>query len=636
MDKWHRCFKINKPFSNNYEVSVLGRWFRKLSIKLRLTTFLLISLSILTTAIWFLAVSQQEKSLSATRRADASDGQRALTTWLNQLSQSLSRSLDRVANNSADISKVRQQEQLDFVATVDENNTLVDKKSSARASLRLLPDTFVKALGDSNNVLGLTAISEQAVLFVVSQKGSTAKARMVAGVILDNERCAQVGALVGRRLCVALNGHVVAGNCSDSARSKLTQSLTGWASSFAALSLKNGRLWSSAREHPSAVFDLTDGEDKFAVQGLRKEEATTSIQLVFLRQQAFFAPLKSNSQGQSLLAFGLGFSALIFLSFWIILKDALKPAELVAEQSKRLSAGQFDEALWECGRRDELGLMVEGIRAALSASAQAMKSISEGSVEVFESSLLLASSSQQLHENSAETVERAQEASASSEQVSFNLQTVATSIEEMAASIREIASNASTAAQVGGQAVMTAEQTSETVQKLGQSSREIGEVIKVITTIAEQTNLLALNATIEAARAGEAGRGFAVVANEVKELASATARSTDEISRKIEAIQSDTAKTVDAIAEICSIVTEINDIQNMIASAVEEQTVTGHEMGRAASEAARVSTEIVVSLTRVTRVAKSASEGANETYSAAQQLNEISSRLQNSVGSYRI
>ena len=135
---------------------------------------------------------------------------------------------------------------------------------------------------------------------------------------------------------------------------------------------------------------------------------------------------------------------------------------------------------------------------------------------------------------------------------------MATGAEEMGASIKEIAKNATEAAKVATSAVKVAETTTATVSKLGDSSTEIGQVIKVITSIAQQTNLLALNATIEAARAGEAGKGFAVVANEVKELAKETAKATEDISRKIEAIQTDTKAAVDAIASISEVINQIN------------------------------------------------------------------------------
>ena len=147
--------------------------------------------------------------------------------------------------------------------------------------------------------------------------------------------------------------------------------------------------------------------------------------------------------------------------------------------------------------------------------------------------------------NARTAARQADEVVASAGAVASSVDTVATGSAQMECAIREIAHNATEAARVAAQAVGVAEATTQTVGKLGDSSEEIGNVIKLITAIAEQTNLLALNATIEAARAGEAGKGFAVVASEVKELAQETARATEDISRRVEAIQADTAGAVD-------------------------------------------------------------------------------------------
>ncbi len=239
----------------------------------------------------------------------------------------------------------------------------------------------------------------------------------------------------------------------------------------------------------------------------------------------------------------------------------------------------------------------------------------------------LSAISQTMTANAEETSAQASVVSAASEQVNKNVQTVATSAEEMSASIREIAKNATDAARVATQAVKVADTTNTLVGKLGESSAQIGKVIKVITSIAQQTNLLALNATIEAARAGEAGKGFAVVANEVKELAKETAKATEDISQKIEAIQGDTRGAVEAIAQIGSIINQINDIQHTIASAVEEQTATTNEITRNVAEAARGSAEIAHNITGVAKAASETSAGASSTQVAAAELSRMASEL---------
>jgi methyl-accepting chemotaxis protein len=236
--------------------------------------------------------------------------------------------------------------------------------------------------------------------------------------------------------------------------------------------------------------------------------------------------------------------------------------------------------------------------------------------------------------NAEETATQANVVSAASEQVSKNVSVGGLGFRGDAGLDPRDLQERQRIGSVAKNAVNVAHSTNETVKKLGESSQEIGNVIKVITSIAQQTNLLALNATIEAARAGEAGKGFAVVANEVKELAKQTAKATEDIGRKIEAIQSDTKGAVKAIEEIGTIINQINDISNSIASAVEEQTVTTNEIGRNVTEAAKGVNDIAKNIGGVAVAAKNTTQGANDTQKASQELSRMAARLQTVVSKF--
>ena len=315
--------------------------------------------------------------------------------------------------------------------------------------------------------------------------------------------------------------------------------------------------------------------------------------------------------------------------------EMAQKVDLVLDVVRAASAGDLTREIPVSGA-DAIGQLAEGLGSLLATLRGSMTDIGRTAAALEIAADQLTILSQGMGDGSTLTSDRAASASGASAQVSASIQTVASAAEEMTASIREIAQNATEAATVATGAVSVASSAQDTVASLGESSAEIGQVIKVITSIAQQTNLLALNATIEAARAGDAGKGFAVVANEVKELAKETARATEDIGRKIEAIQGDTQGAVTAISEISEVIGRINDISTTIASAVEEQTATTNEIARSVTEAAGGANGIAEDITQVASAADDTRQGAQNTLQSATELSTMATELKDLVSRFTI
>ncbi|WP_305783615.1 methyl-accepting chemotaxis protein [Symbioplanes lichenis] len=342
----------------------------------------------------------------------------------------------------------------------------------------------------------------------------------------------------------------------------------------------------------------------------------------------------SGSVTLMLICLAVGFVVAGLIAF-VTVRRITRPLRDVSGVLARMADGDLTGTV-TVSSRDEVGVMAQQVNGTVATMRQTVQTLGLASQSLAAAAEELSATSTQIADSAQRSDVQAQTVARAADEVARNVDTVSAGAEEMGASIREIAQNANQAAEVAGSAVTMAGTANETVTQLGTSSAEIGNVIKLITAIAEQTNLLALNATIEAARAGEMGKGFAVVASEVKDLAQETAKATEDISARVTAIQNDTGTAITAIGEISDIIARISDYQTTIAAAVEEQTATTGEMNRGVTEAAGGVNQIASGIDTLATATRLTTESVADTQRAASELARMSTELQSLVGTFRV
>lgn len=347
---------------------------------------------------------------------------------------------------------------------------------------------------------------------------------------------------------------------------------------------------------------------------------------------------------------------------WYMVGRILRPVTVLAEATQKIANEELDIEIPFVERTDQLGDLAQSVQTLKERSIERVhlartredgeraeterQTAIKGMIEGFRTRSLnllssveqtaghLDSTARELSALATESASHANETVHSSSETSGNVQTVASAAEELAASIGEISSQVARTTEVVGRASLETRNTNEKVEGLAASAAKIGEVVTLIQAIAEQTNLLALNATIEAARAGEAGKGFAVVAAEVKDLATQTSKATEEIGSQISAIQDATRESVQAIAQITSIMEEVDSYTSTIAAAVEEQGSATAEISHSVQRASVGTQAVSENMANLSNSVQATSGTSEQVLSASGDLWEKTEALKDEVETF--
>ena len=420
------------------------------------------------------------------------------------------------------------------------------------------------------------------------------------------------------------------------------------------------RDWKPIRDE---VIALMSRGDRIAAADITKGKGAKHVRLLMGNMDAlvsyasekaggFYQKAQSTTQETWVLTIVLAAVAVVMgvIAAIVILRSVLNPLEALRTTIRRIESDSDLTRQIELSSKDEIGLTASAFNTMLGKFRTSLARVSE---------------------STSKLAVTAEETSAVTEQTTQAVQTqldetaqLATAMTEMVSTVKEVATNVAHSANAANaandqtteglaamqetisqiqQLASEVQNASTVIQQLEQQSEEIGSVVDVIKGIADQTNLLALNAAIEAARAGEQGRGFAVVSDEVRNLASKTQISTEEINTIIEKLQAGSrragaamsasretavaateqaAQTGNVLSSIAEAIGGINEMSAQIASAAEEQSAVAEEINK--------------NVVQINGMGEQVSAGAQQTTKASGDLSHLASTLQNLVADFKI
>lgn len=433
----------------------------------------------------------------------------------------------------------------------------------------------------------------------------------------------------------AINGlkglGAVFGSSQQAALSALESALGAYRSAVQNYKAANANIVSARAEMTTQGADIVTISDKLY-----------DIQLT--RRDAESAQARSLQLISTLLALLVGIIAAL-----VITRQITRPIQETLAVVERIASGDLSHNI-QVTRRDELGVLQQGIQRMGTTLRELISGIRDGVTQI-------ASAAEELSAVTEQT-------SAGVNSQKIETDQVATAMHEMTATVQEVARNAEqasrAAADADGQARagdkvvaeaiaqierLAAEvaRSTDAMTHLQQESNKIGSVMDVIKAVAEQTNLLALNAAIEAARAGEAGRGFAVVADEVRGLAQRTQKSTEEIEGLVAGLQNGTQQVAVVMNNSRSLTDSSVELTRKAGVSLENITRTvsniqsmNQQIAAAAEEQSAVAEEISRSIINVRDVSEQTATASDETAKSSVELARLGSQLQQMVSHFRV